>query len=69
MVKLSQIEPNRKQPRKDFDEEMLNELADSIRQFGVLQPLLVQKTGKDLRLLPESGAGGRRRSPGSKRFL
>ena len=43
MVKLSQVEPNRKQPRKQFDEDALLELAESIRQFGVLQPLLVQK--------------------------
>lgn len=42
-VKLSMIEPNRNQPRKDFKEEQLQELADSIRQYGVLQPLLVQK--------------------------
>lgn len=44
-VKLSKIEPNREQPRKDFKEEQLQELADSIRQYGVLQPLLVQKRG------------------------
>ena len=44
-VKLSLIEPNQDQPRKDFREEQLQELADSIRQYGVLQPLLVQKKG------------------------
>lgn len=44
-IKLSKIEPNREQPRKDFNEEQLNELADSIRQYGILQPLLVQKKG------------------------
>ncbi len=44
-VKISKIEPNREQPRKDFKEEQLQELADSIRQYGVLQPLLVQKKG------------------------
>lgn len=43
MVKINQVEPNRDQPRKDFDEDALLELADSIKQFGVLQPLLVQK--------------------------
>ena len=43
MVKLSQVEPNRKQPRKQFDEDALLELAESIKEFGVLQPLLVQK--------------------------
>lgn len=42
-VKLSMIEPNRNQPRKDFKEEQLQELADSIKQYGILQPLLVQK--------------------------
>lgn len=45
MVKLSKIEPNREQPRKHFGEEELQELADSIKQFGVLQPLLVKKNG------------------------
>lgn len=43
MVKINKVEPNRDQPRKDFDEDALMELADSIKQFGVLQPLLVQK--------------------------
>lgn len=42
-VKLTMIEPNREQPRKDFNEEQLQELADSIKQYGILQPLLVQK--------------------------
>ena len=41
-VKLSDIEPNRNQPRKNFDEEALAELAHSIEQHGVLQPLLVR---------------------------
>ena len=41
-VKLVDIEPNRDQPRKQFDEEALNELASSIAQHGVLQPLLVR---------------------------
>lgn len=42
-VKVTEIEPNPDQPRKYFDEAQLNELAESIRQYGVLQPLLVQK--------------------------
>ena len=42
-MKLSVIEPNSTQPRKNFDEESLSELAESIKKFGVLQPLLVQK--------------------------
>ena len=41
-LRLGQIEPNRDQPRKIFSEEALNELADSIREHGVLQPLLVR---------------------------
>ncbi|MCY1714698.1 ParB/RepB/Spo0J family partition protein [Caproiciproducens galactitolivorans] len=41
-LKISEIEPNRAQPRKDFNEEALAELADSISQHGVLQPLLVR---------------------------
>lgn len=41
-VKLSEIEPNREQPRKEFDSEALSELADSIAQHGVLQPLLLR---------------------------
>lgn len=43
MVKISMIEPNRDQPRKKFDEDSLTELSESIRQHGVLQPLLVKK--------------------------
>lgn len=42
-LKISEIEPNREQPRKSFDEDGLNELSESIKQFGVLQPILVQK--------------------------
>lgn len=42
MVKITKIEPNREQPRKNFDEDALLELADSIKQFGLLQPILVQ---------------------------
>lgn len=42
-LKINQIEPNRQQPRRKFDEETLQELADSIRQFGILQPLIVQE--------------------------
>lgn len=41
-VKLNEIEPNRDQPRKEFDSEALSELADSIAQHGVLQPLLLR---------------------------
>lgn len=42
VVKIAKVEPNRDQPRKKFDEDALQELADSIKQFGLLQPILVQ---------------------------
>ena len=42
MVKITLVEPNRKQPRKNFDEDSLQELSDSIRQVGLIQPILVQ---------------------------
>ena len=42
-MKINEVEPNRDQPRKNFDEDALLELSDSIKQFGVLQPLLVRK--------------------------
>jgi len=42
VLKISEIEPNRDQPRKEFDEEAMAELADSIAQHGILQPLLVR---------------------------
>lgn len=42
LVNISKVEPNRDQPRKNFDEDALLELSESIKQFGVLQPLLVQ---------------------------
>ena len=41
MMKISMIEPNRVQPRKKFDEDALQELSESIKQYGILQPLLV----------------------------
>ena len=42
-LKISEVEPNREQPRKVFDEDSLNELAESIRKHGILQPLLVAR--------------------------
>ena len=42
-LRVSQIEPNRSQPRKTFDEDALEELTDSIRQYGLIQPIMVQK--------------------------
>lgn len=43
MVKITEVEPNREQPRKNFNEDALLELSDSIKQFGIIQPLIVQK--------------------------
>ena len=43
MLNINEVEPNRGQPRKEFDEDALLELADSVRQYGILQPLIVQK--------------------------
>ncbi len=43
MLRIIEVEPNREQPRKEFQEAALTELAESIRQYGVIQPLLVQK--------------------------
>ena len=45
LVKISKVEPNRTQPRKQFDEDALVELSESIKQFGILQPLLVSDKG------------------------
>ncbi len=56
IVKITQVEPNREQPRKNFDEDALQELADSIKQFGLLQPILVQ----DRKIYYEIIAGERR---------
>jgi ParB family chromosome partitioning protein len=55
-LKVSQIEPNRDQPRKNFDLDALEELAESIRRHGVLQPLLVQEKGNHYEII----AGERR---------
>lgn len=46
LININEIEPNKEQPRKYFDEDAIQELADSIKQFGVIQPLIVQKKGK-----------------------
>ena len=44
-LNIAQIEPNQEQPRKHFNEEQLKELAESVKNYGILQPLLVQKKG------------------------
>lgn len=59
---IEKIKRNPKQPRKNFDEEALDELADSIRQNGVLQPILVRKKGDTYEIV-----AGERRYQASKR--
>lgn len=56
LLNISQIEPNREQPRKHFNEEQLRELAESVKNYGILQPLLVQKKGEFFEII----AGERR---------
>lgn len=55
-LRISEIEPNRSQPRKNFDDETISALADSIKQHGILQPLLVRPYGKGYQIV----AGERR---------
>lgn len=55
-LRLSEIDPNRTQPRRNFDEDALQELADSIQQYGIIQPIVVQKKGKRYEII----AGERR---------
>ena len=43
-IDINKIEPNGQQPRKNFDEDSLNDLADSIKQHGMIEPLIVKKT-------------------------
>lgn len=55
-LRTSEIEPNREQPRKNFDDESISALADSIKQHGILQPLLVRPYGSSYQIV----AGERR---------
>ena len=57
MMEISKVEPNREQPRKKFDEDALLELSESIKQFGVLQPLLVQMDGYKVTVQPTVEGG------------
>lgn len=56
MIKVSLIEPNMNQPRKEFRKEELDELTQSIKQYGVLQPIIVKKNGERYEII----AGERR---------
>ena len=55
-VRINDIEPNTDQPRKTFDDEKLSALAESIKQHGIVQPLIVQQNGNMYRIV----AGERR---------
>ncbi|WP_416199043.1 MAG: Chromosome partitioning protein, ParB family [Sporanaerobacter sp.] len=55
-IDISQIKPNKNQPRKEFDEKSLKELSDSIKTYGVIQPIIVRKIGKNYEII----AGERR---------
>ena len=43
MMNITKVEPNREQPRKKFDEDTLQELSESIKQFGLIHPIIVKK--------------------------
>lgn len=62
---ISKIKPNQKQPRHSFDENALEELSDSIKQNGILQPLLVRKVGQSYQIV----AGERRYQAAKKAGL
>lgn len=64
-VDIRKIEPNKNQPRKQFDEDSIEELAESIKQFGVIQPLIVRKKGDFFEII----AGERRWRAGKKAGL
>ena len=65
LIPLDSIRPNKGQPRKSFDEAALDELTDSIRQHGVLQPILLRKTGRTYEIV----AGERRYQAAKKAGL
>ncbi len=64
-MKTSQIEPNRNQPRKHFDNDQIEELANSIKQYGIIQPIVVCKKGERHEIV----AGARRWSAAKKAGL
>ena len=47
MIRISEIETNPDQPRSQFNDQQLNELAQSIKNFGIIQPLTLRKTGRN----------------------
>ena len=66
-IPVNSIEPNQHQPRSSFDEETLASLTASIREVGVLQPVLVREVGEGrYELVAASDGGGRPSGPGSR---
>ncbi len=57
-LRISEIEPNRKQPRQDFDEAAIAELADSIRQHGLIQPIVVRPMEEGYQIVAGENAAG-----------
>ena len=51
-LKITEVEPNRDQPRKRFDQEALEELAQSIKEYGLIQPIVVSKKSRRVCRLP-----------------
>lgn len=69
LVKISSVEPNLNQPRRHFDEDALLELSESIKQYGVLQPLLVSDKKDYFEIIAGDAAGELPRWQGSRKFL
>ena len=68
-ISLMDIEPNLGQPRKEFDPEALEELADSIKRYGLLQPLVVRPINGGRYQLVAGAVGERRALRGCRPFL
>ena len=68
LLGIEEIEPDRAQPRRYFNDEHLAELAESIKSKGVLLPILVRRTERAMYSSRASGAGGRRRRPACASF-
>ena len=66
-LRISQVEPNKEQPRREFEPSSLSELADSIREHGILQPIIVRPL-EGTRSWPANAAGGPAGWRGFRRF-
>lgn len=66
-IPIHGVTPNPKQPRTHFDEETIDSLAASIREVGVLQPIVVRRVQGGYELIAGSAGSGRRRRPDSPR--